>query len=264
MSRSSAHQSGGACPRHGAPVRALVPGHWGEINVKWITEIEVTDEYCEEHDLPDDERSRLRELALAVGGFAGAAVILYPLAASPWSIGLVLAPAIVAALGCAPHWRIGSVYALVIVIGSDTLIGIRDHLGFGWLVWIILIVVATDVAGYFAGKAMGGPKFWPAVSPKKTWSGTVAGWIAAGFVGAVFGLGSGVMGLVVLLSLLLSFAGQLGDIAESAIKRRSGVKDSSRLIPGHGGVLDRFDALLGASLVLLVVAALTGFPPGLV
>ena len=89
--------------------------------------------------------------------------------------------------------------------------------------------MATDVAGYFAGRIIGGPKFWPAVSPKKTWSGTAAGWIAAAIVGLFFA--PHLPGPTVLLSVVLSFASQMGDAAESALKRRTGVKDSSNLIP---------------------------------
>ena len=82
-------------------------------------------------------------------------------------------------------------------------------------------------------------------------------------MGYVFAIGSGMIWAVVGASLVLSFAGQMGDIWESAIKRRTGVKDSSTLIPGHGGVLDRFDALMGAACVLILMALLTDFPPGL-
>ena len=127
--------------------------------------------------------------------------------------------------------------------------------GLGPVLWLVLVVVASDVAGYFAGRVIGGPKFWPAVSPKKTWAGTVAGWIAAGLVGLAFAarLGPG----VIWLSVLMAFAGQMGDIAESALKRAKGKKDASRLIPGHGGVFDRFDALMGAAFVL-TLARLAG------
>ena len=139
---------------------------------------------------------------------------------------------------------------------------VRVDLGFGWLVWLVLIVVVTDVAGYFAGRTLGGPKFWPRVSPKKTWSGTVAGWLGAAVVGAFFAVNSGAWVAVLLASVVLSFASQLGDIAESAIKRKTGVKDSSALIPGHGGVLDRFDGMLGASIGFLLIEVLFGFPWG--
>src|SRR5690606_1989766 len=103
-----------------------------------------------------------------------------------------------------------------------------------WLFWLVFVVIATDVAGYFAGRAFGGPKFWPGVSPKKTWSGTAAGWMAAALVGAVF-LSITTAGRdLIWISACVAFASQLGDIAESAVKRRMGVKDSSALILGHG------------------------------
>jgi phosphatidate cytidylyltransferase len=107
---------------------------------------------------------------------------------------------------------------------------------------------------------IGGPKFWPAISPKKTWSGTVAGWIAAAVVGMVFLRFTTAGPDLPWISAALSLASQMGDIAESAIKRRMGVKDSSHLIPGHGGLLDRFDGLLGASLLMLLVALIVIVP----
>jgi phosphatidate cytidylyltransferase len=155
-----------------------------------------------------------------------------------------------------------AVFALAIQVAGWGLAHLRLDYGMTWLLWLVGLVVVTDIAGYFAGKALGGPKFWPAVSPKKTWAGTLAGWAAAA------GVGAGVAALtpagpgIVALSVLLSFAGQMGDILESAFKRRQGVKDSSALIPGHGGLFDRFDALLGAALALLLVAGLAGLPGG--
>ena len=117
-------------------------------------------------------------------------------------------------------------------------------------------MVASDVLGYFAGRMLGGPKFWPAISPKKTWSGTVAGWVGAALVGVCFAL-AGSSWLLVPLSAVVAFAGQMGDILESWVKRRAGVKDASNLIPGHGGVLDRFDALIGAVVVVMLLGILT-------
>ena len=100
------------------------------------------------------------------------------------------------------------------------------------MLWLVLLVAATDILGYFAGRILGGPKFWPRVSPKKTWSGTVAGWIGAALIGWVFmaRTGSGVE--LIAISVALSMASQMGDIAESAIKRHVGVKDSSTCCPG--------------------------------
>ena len=131
--------------------------------------------------------------------------------------------------------------------------------GVAGLVTLVSIVVISDTAGYFAGRALGGPKFWPAISPKKTWSGTVAGWIGAGVFGLIvlplFGVPLLVSGLV---AVIICFAAQLGDIAESAIKRHAGVKDASALIPGHGGVLDRLDALVAAAFLAGLITLGTG------
>ena len=151
-------------------------------------------------------------------------------------------------------------FSTTILVAGWGLVMFRGDYGFTWILWLILVVIATDVAGYFVGKAIGGPKFWPRISPKKTWSGTVGGWIAAGLVGALFWGLTNAGPWVIPLSMCLSFAGQMGDIAESALKRRMGVKDSSHLIPGHGGLFDRFDALLGASLFMLFVVAAFDVP----
>lgn len=151
-------------------------------------------------------------------------------------------------------------FSLGIQVAGWGLVTFRDDYGFTWILWIICVVVATDVFGYIIGRAVGGAKFWPRVSPKKTWSGTVAGWAAAGIVGAAFTMFTNAGTEIVLLSMILSFASQLGDVAESALKRRMKVKDSSTLIPGHGGLFDRFDALLGASLFMLFVAGAFNIP----
>ena len=142
------------------------------------------------------------------------------------------------------------IYALAILIATGALIQFRADFGADWILWIILVIIASDTLGYLIGRSVGGPKFWPKVSPKKTWSGTIAGWVGAAIVGMVFALWTGVGTALIGLSVLVAFAGQMGDIAESALKRFVGIKDSSDLIPGHGGLLDRFDAMLGAVLLL--------------
>jgi phosphatidate cytidylyltransferase len=117
---------------------------------------------------------------------------------------------------------------------------------------------AISPAEFWAGR-----KFWPRVSPKKTWSGTVAGWVGAAGVGLAFWAAGQGSAALVWVSPLVAFAGQMGDIAESAIKRRAGVKDSSGLIPGHGGLMDRFDALaFAAILAVLLLPVLPLFPRG--
>ena len=152
------------------------------------------------------------------------------------------------------------VFALGIQLAGWGLVHFRMDYGFTWLLWLMSVVIVTDIFGYFAGKSFGGPKFWPKISPKKTWSGTVAGWIGAAIIGFIFTLFTNAGLWIVLISMVLSLAGQMGDIAESALKRRMGVKDSSTLIPGHGGLFDRFDALLGVSLFLIFVADIVDVP----
>jgi len=159
----------------------------------------------------------------------------------------------VALLLSASRERLRVALHAVLVLGAGvSLLVLRGELGLIWLLWMIFVVISTDIAGYFVGRMVGGPKFWPAISPKKTWSGIVGGWVAAGVVGGLFDLR--LVGPLVLLSVVLSFASQMGDIAESALKRRFGVKDSSNLIPGHGGFLDRFDALIAAAALVGLVS----------
>lgn len=202
-------------------------------------------------------RSRLEPVLLAVlAAAAMAAVLIYP---ETVTRALLLAPVILGALMPRRDRLIFAAYAFAVMAASYALIYMRLHQGAVVILWIIVLVVVSDVAGYFAGRMLGGPKFWPRVSPKKTWSGTLAGWLGGAVVGWLF-TPAGAGPMLVFLTPLLAFAGQMGDIAESAIKRRMGVKDSSALIPGHGGVLDRFDALVGAMLVLLIVVQFVPLP----
>ncbi|MBB4210079.1 phosphatidate cytidylyltransferase [Rhodothalassium salexigens DSM 2132] len=124
--------------------------------------------------------------------------------------------------------------------------------GLGWVVWAFLLVWATDIGGYFAGKLIGGPKLMPRVSPNKTWAGAVGGLVCAAASSAVCGWVFEALPLSLTLGMSLPLAAwsQLGDMAESAIKRRFGVKDSGRLIPGHGGMMDRVDGLVFVTPVL--------------
>ncbi len=149
-----------------------------------------------------------------------------------------------------------AVFAVSIGLATFSLSHFRDEFGASWILWVILVIIASDTLGYLVGRLVGGAKFWPKVSPKKTWSGTVAGWIGAAIVGAMFVSSTNAGPVLIVVSVAIAFAGQMGDIAESALKRNVGVKDSSDLIPGHGGILDRFDAMLGAFLVLGVLVFL--------
>ena len=159
----------------------------------------------------------------------------------------------VACLAMLLHRRdplIMGVYALATIGAGYAVIWLyRDP---QWLLLLLGTVIATDLAGYFVGKSLGGPKFWPRLSPKKTWSGVVGGWLAAGVFATALRLFLGLELVVIALAVVMSFCSQLGDIAESLMKRRAGVKDASNLIPGHGGFLDRFDGVIGAILPLMV------------
>ena len=157
-----------------------------------------------------------------------------------------------------PWAAVGIGYALAASIGSSA-VRLDPLWGFAALMLVLLVVWATDIGGYFAGRLIGGPKLWPQVSPKKTWAGAIGGFaaslgVAAGF--AAFDLGKILP--MLLLGAVLSIASQLGDLFESAVKRRFGVKDSSRIIPGHGGLMDRLDGFVAA----ILLAAIFGFLRG--
>lgn len=139
------------------------------------------------------------------------------------------------------------------------------------VLYLYAVVWATDIVAYFVGRALGGPKLAPSISPGKTWSGAVGGTIGACAAGVALLMVMGVSGsaliFAALLALALSVISQAGDLFESALKRRNGVKDSGSLIPGHGGVMDRVDGLVAAALLLyaaIFLASMAGtLPAGL-
>ncbi|RME67874.1 MAG: phosphatidate cytidylyltransferase, partial [Alphaproteobacteria bacterium] len=128
------------------------------------------------------------------------------------------------------------------------------------VLWFFLVIWATDIAAYFAGRAIGGPKLAPAISPKKTWSGAIAGLLGAALasiaVAHAFALPSALA--LVAVGVLVSALGQLGDLMESLLKRVFGQKDSGHLIPGHGGVLDRIDSYILTAPAVAFALALPG------
>jgi phosphatidate cytidylyltransferase len=193
--------------------------------------------------------------ALALGGIC-------------FAVGRIDAALVVLAIGLlsvtwtAPERRgwaaAGFCYAAAAEIAS-VLLRLDSVKGFAALMFVLVIVWVTDSGGYFAGRGIGGPKLWPSVSPKKTWAGAVGGFAASLAVAcafAAFDLGRTVP--LLLAAAILSVASQLGDLFESAVKRRFGVKDSSHIIPGHGGLMDRLDGFVAA----VVLAAIFGFLRG--
>jgi phosphatidate cytidylyltransferase len=175
---------------------------------------------------------------------------------------IVLAIGLVAVIVSAQRQRswsaIGYCYAAAAELAS-VLVRLDGAYGFIALIFVLLVVWAADSGGYFAGRTIGGPKLWPRVSPKKTWAGAIGGFVGSLAVAAGFaGFGFGKMVPLLLLGACLSVVSQLGDLFESAVKRHFGVKDSSQIIPGHGGLLDRLDGFVAA----IVLAALVGFLRG--
>ncbi|MGQ0686048.1 phosphatidate cytidylyltransferase [Bradyrhizobium sp.] len=137
-----------------------------------------------------------------------------------------------------------------------------DH-GFAALFFVLLVVWAADIGGYFAGRGIGGPKLWPKVSPKKTWAGAIGGFAGSlAVAGAFAAAGAGKTGPLLALGAVLSVISQLGDLFESAVKRRFGVKDSSHIIPGHGGLMDRLDGFVAAVVAALILGFLRGGADG--
>ena len=135
-----------------------------------------------------------------------------------------------------------------------------DMFGFAVIVLLFAIVWTTDVCAYFAGRALGGPKLLPVVSPKKTWSGAIVGVIGAVlvalFVADLFGSFNKLA--IIIIAFVLSVVSQFGDLFKSWVKRQFGAKDSSHLIPGHGGVMDRLDGFWAAALVACVIGVVRG------
>jgi phosphatidate cytidylyltransferase len=149
---------------------------------------------------------------------------------------------------------LGLFYVSAALLGS-VLVRLDQVWGFSALMLVLLIVWATDIGGYFAGRGLGGPKLWPRVSPQKTWAGAIGGFVASLMVATGFAaLGFGKAIALLPLAAVISIVSQFGDLFESAVKRNFGVKDSSHIIPGHGGLLDRLDGFVFA----VVMAALIG------
>jgi phosphatidate cytidylyltransferase len=208
-----------------------------------------------------------------IGGIAlavvllGAAQWLYPVGEID-EVGGIEA---IAADSFTPMWRgFGAVAALALLFGVATrrlsmawgmlYIGIPafalmvlEWARFDLVFWLMLVTWATDIFAYFAGRAIGGPKLAPRISPNKTWAGLVGGMAGAAVVGAVAAWLLDLDPVFIVAGALMGLIAQLGDLYESRVKRRLGVKDSGTILPGHGGVLDRLDGLLPVILVTLAL-----------
>jgi phosphatidate cytidylyltransferase len=157
-------------------------------------------------------------------------------------------------------WMVGGlIYAGALLLAPILLRRDGAH-GFTAMLFLFAIVWGTDIAAYFCGRAIGGPKLMPAVSPNKTLSGALGGALGGVLAGLVVvkSAGLGVTPALAILALALSAVAQCGDLLESAIKRHFGAKDSSALIPGHGGAMDRLDGFLTAAAAAVMVGLARG------
>ena len=216
--------------------------------------------------------------ALLVAGLLGGAEYLYPVDAADWVFdertGEVVA--FFDAQTLSPNWVAFAALALVsLVLGlvSRRLAMISGFLyvaipafallSIAWVwmaivLWVLVVTWATDIMAYFAGRSIGGPKLAPRISPNKTWAGLIGGMVGAGLFGGVVASWFEMEPLFLWAGAPMGLIAQAGDLYESWVKRRAGVKDSGSLLPGHGGVLDRLDGLLAVALAtaLLMMAGL--------
>jgi phosphatidate cytidylyltransferase len=214
--------------------------------------------------------------AVAVRLAGAAALVVAALAAGVGQLFaalVALAGGAVLVAGICPQRRTwcaaGILYAGAVALAPVVLRG--DHeLGAAAIFFLFAVVWATDILGYFIGRAVGGPKLAPQISPKKTWSGACGGALGA------LAAGVAVVEVMVVpevpvasqavpiaaasIALALSIIAQAGDLFESAVKRRFGVKDASHVIPGHGGLMDRLDGFLAAAAVAALIGLMRGGP----
>jgi phosphatidate cytidylyltransferase len=210
-----------------------------------------------------------RPLVLAAG--AGLVCLAIVTRTGPWPAAPVLVVGatliVLAFLGASTRdrlWAVGGLAYAVPVVAVPILVRDRADLGLAAVFWLFAVVWATDIAAFFVGRTLGGPKLWPRVSPGKTWSGFAGGLLAGTLAALVVALAARRAGQLLPLSLpalagaaaLASIASQLGDLGESALKRHFDAKDSGHLIPGHGGVMDRLDGFVAVA--FLVGLALLG------
>ncbi|HET7315996.1 MAG TPA: phosphatidate cytidylyltransferase [Sphingomicrobium sp.] len=203
----------------------------------------------------------MSELAIRTGtGVLMIVVALVALVAGGYVFALLAAAAATAVFyewtrltrGWGAAWYIGGF--LYSVAAALSLLWIRDRSdnAVALVLWVFIVVWSTDIGAYFSGRAIGGPKLAPAISPGKTWAGFYGGIAAATILGLAWSLFVGLNPILILLAPLFSAAAQGGDLFESWIKRRAGVKDSGKWLPGHGGVFDRLDGLLPVAILTAI------------
>jgi phosphatidate cytidylyltransferase len=211
-------------------------------------------------------RGRFGAVGLLIVAVELASLAVLILRASPeWGLlvavlGALAVAGLALATGAAePPWAGGGTLWIAAGVLAFHHLGAIEEFGRYTLLWLLALVWATDTAAYFTGRRLGGPRLAPRLSPNKTWSGFAGGLGGAALVGfAAAWLSGGRVGALIGVSLCVSIASQAGDLLESLAKRHYGVKDTSQLIPGHGGLLDRLDSLLAAAMIGLLFTMLAG------
>lgn len=205
-----------------------------------------------------------RRSVLMTGGTSIALALVLVFIGHQLAAMFVLAMGTLGAAALAPAerrmWVAGGVpYAGTLGIAPIVLRSDGEH-GFLAVIFLFAIVWATDIVAYFVGRAVGGPKLAPRVSPKKTWSGAAGGMVAAVVAAVIVAHAAALTGLfaIAMLAVVLSVFAQGGDLFESFLKRRFGAKDSGHLIPGHGGLMDRLDGFVTASIVAVLIGLARG------
>lgn len=203
-------------------------------------------------------------MAAAMGAVAWLAILALQLgapltAATVALVGPVLAAGVLRLLA-AGHLGRAALGGLYVGVPALSLVWLRNEVPGGreHVMWLLLVVWSTDVCAYFVGRTLGGPKLAPRISPGKTWAGLLGGIAGAALLGGLAGwaVGAG-FGFPAAIAVVLAVVSQAGDLFESGLKRRAGVKDSGHLIPGHGGLLDRIDGLVFAAPALAVIVWLS-------
>jgi len=197
---------------------------------------------------------------VAVGAVAAAAAALFALHEEViWATAAATLGAVAVGWVAKPPARgwagAGSLYASALV-ASLGLLRASPSYGLPAILWLYAVVWGVDIAAYFAGRSIGGPKLWPRVSPAKTWTGAVVGALAGAALGLLLAPWTNRIDRLFWLGLAAAAVAELGDLFESALKRRFKVKDASGLVPGHGGLMDRLDSFLAASVFAAVVATI--------
>jgi phosphatidate cytidylyltransferase len=205
----------------------------------------------------------LAPFGMVLIGFLALAAIAFPLYGAVGAIGVMAVAVVVSVFGgrAVAPWRAGGLIFFTAVLVAVLSMRGTDPAGLvaGW--YLGIVIALNDTGAFFTGRVIGGPKLAPMISPAKTWSGAIGGWAIGVIAGTIYWIvfvpqSAWWLGLV--FAAILGVVGQAGDLTESAVKRLFRIKDSSDIIPGHGGFMDRLDSVSFGALFLFAVGALHG------